>query len=64
MTYSKIYARSGIKEYWIVDPDKETIEVFILGTEGYKSDGIYGRKDKLKSTVLKGLSVNVTEVFP
>ncbi|HHT9126213.1 MAG TPA: Uma2 family endonuclease [Candidatus Brocadiia bacterium] len=61
---SRLYARSGVKEYWIVDPDKETIEVLTLGVEGYKSEGIYGRKDKLKSTVLKGLSVNVTEVFP
>lgn len=62
---NRLYARSGVKEYWIADPDKETIEVFTLKkAEGYKSDGIYGRKDKLKSTVLKGLSINVNEVFP
>lgn len=61
---SRLYARSGVMEYWIVDPDKETIEVFTLKAEGYKSDGIYGRKDKLKSNLLKGLSINVNEVFP
>ena len=59
----RLYARSGVKEYWIVDPDKETIEVFILGAEGYKSEGVYDKKDKLKSKLLKGLSVNVIEVF-
>lgn len=59
----RLYTRSGVKEYLIVDPDEETIEVFIL-QDGYKREGIYGRKDKLKSNVLKGLSVNVNEVFP
>ena len=60
----RLYARSEVKEYWIVDPDKETFEVFALGAEGYKSEGTYGRKDKLRSTLLKGLSVTMNDVFP
>ena len=60
----RLYARSGVKEYWIIDPDKETLEVFTLKAEGYKSEGIYGKKDKLGSPLLKGFSANMNDVFP
>lgn len=41
----KLYAESGIPEYWIVDPEAETIEFLVLGDGRYAVhlalDGIY-----------------------
>ncbi|MCS6903509.1 MAG: Uma2 family endonuclease, partial [Candidatus Bipolaricaulota bacterium] len=31
----KLYARARVTEYWLVDPEKKTIEVFTLGQKGF-----------------------------
>ena len=30
-----LYARHGVTEYWIVEADLQTLEVFTLGVQGY-----------------------------
>jgi Uma2 family endonuclease len=30
----RLYARHGVREYWIVDPDERTVQVMLLGTGG------------------------------
>lgn len=63
-TYKRtLYARSGVKEYWIVDPDAQTIEVLALGGRGYKRAGIYGREQMLESPLLTELKISLAEVF-
>jgi Uma2 family endonuclease len=60
-----LYARHGVKEYWLVDPQAETIEVLALGEEGFKTVRVYkyGEAAALRSPLLKGLSVDLEEVF-
>ena len=63
-TYKKtLYARNGVKEYWIVDPEAKTIEVMTLGGAGFESSGIYGKTKNLKSSMFPGLTINLSEVF-
>ena len=65
-TYKKaLYARYGVKEYWLVDPADETIEVLVLKESGYELASKYtrGGKTPFKSPLLKGLSIDLNEVF-
>lgn len=63
-TYKRtLYARHGVKEFWLVDPDSQTVEVLALGKRGYRRTGLYGKVDVLHSPLLAGLAISLTEVF-
>ena len=36
-----IYERNGVKEYWMIDPWRETVEVYILRDGKYRLDDVY-----------------------
>lgn len=38
----ELYEKSGVKEYWIVDPAMRSIEAYILADGKYKFDEFYG----------------------
>jgi len=59
----KLYARAGVKEYWIVDPYRKEIEVYELGKRGYRLKGVYREEEEVRSEVLKGLKLRVSEIF-
>lgn len=56
----KIYETHGVKEYWIVDPDLQTIEVILFETAASTT---FQEKDQLTSPTLDGLSVSLQEIF-
>ena len=58
-----LYARHGVNEYWLVDPDARTIAVFLLGEQGFEPVATYGEGDTLVSPTLPGFSILVDEVF-
>ena len=57
------YAEGGVPEYWIVNPQTETITVLRLRGESYEEAGIYRRGESATSVLLGGFSVPVTPVF-
>lgn len=59
----KIYERFGVREYWIVDPERKTIEVLALADEGYAVCGTFTEKDVLRSPLFPGLSIEVRQFF-
>jgi Uma2 family endonuclease len=60
-----LYAASGIPEYWVVDLINCIIEQSTLpGPGGYGSTEIHGMLDSVTATVVNGLSVQVSAIFP
>jgi len=58
-----LYARHGVKEYWIVDPDAKAISVLLRGESGFEVNDIYGEGQTMRSPMLEGFSVALEEVF-
>ena len=59
----KLYAKFGVREYWIADPNTKTIEVMSLAEEGFESVGTYQEGTIMESPLLRGLSIEVREIF-
>ena len=57
------YAQAGIPEYWIVDPETETITVLTLGSGEYHPHGEFTQGTKATSVLLPGFEVNVSDAF-
>lgn len=58
-----LYARHGVKEYWLVDPETRTLEVLKLGRRGYERAGLYRQDESLVSPLFPGLTIPLSEVF-
>ena len=59
----ELYARHGVREYWIVDSDAATVSVMLLEDGKLKVAGVYGEGDTLSSAVMGGFSVALSDIF-
>lgn len=57
----EIYRRSGVTEYWVVDPRSKTLTTFLLQRSG--SPVVLREEETLSSEVLPGLKGTVRELF-
>ncbi|MDE0631725.1 MAG: Uma2 family endonuclease [Caldilineaceae bacterium] len=57
------YERVGIQEYWIVDPEQETVTVLSLSGDVYTEQGLFGRGDVVASLLLPELALPVAEIL-
>lgn len=58
-----LYARSGVREYWVVNPEAETVEVLTLVKKVYKRHVLAEGEGSITSKVLEGFDVPVKNVF-
>ena len=57
------YARAGVREYWVVDPESRTVEVYSLDRGAYVLRGKWGPGEVASSGLLPGFEVGVDGVF-
>ena len=57
------YAQAGIPEYWIVEPQAETVTVLRLEQSVYVEHGRFGRGQTATSALLSAVSVDVARMF-
>ncbi len=58
-TKYRLYEKSGVREYWIVDAEELYIEVYSLRDGAFKRQGIFGLGETFESAVLNGLALQV-----
>lgn len=59
----KVYESFKIKEYWIIDPDTSSIEIYSLEEDKYILCGIYADSTNIKSPLLEGFSFNYANLI-
>jgi Uma2 family endonuclease len=58
-----LYERFGVPEYWIVDPETKTVQIFRLVEGHFMAPLDLCKTDILESPLLPGLSVSFSVVF-
>ena len=59
-----LYSRHSVREYWLVDPDAETVDVLAAGAQALLLHATHRRGESLTSPLLAGLSIDLAQVFP
>ena len=58
-----LYSRHGVREYWLVDPEEDVVEVWTESESGLVLAAAYQRGDTLASPLLEGLNIPLEPIF-
>ena len=59
-----LYEREGVREYWVVRPDEETVAVFKLeGNNRFGRPEMYTAEDKIKVGIFDSLTIDLKDIF-
>ena len=59
-----LYQRAGVREYWIVSPEEQTVQVFLNKDASLLTHEVYDRQGVAKVKVLDGCFIELSKVFP
>ncbi len=59
----ELYAVFGVREYWIVDPKKERVEIYVNKAGKFELNQQMEREGILKSVVLSGFELEMKKIF-
>lgn len=60
----EVYEEAGVKEYWIADPARKAVLVYLLQPDGkFSIPEIFSGKDQLAAQCVPGLKFNINEIF-
>ena len=58
-----LYAKHGVKEYWLVDPAAETVSILRLRGGVLAVARTFGRNETLQSPLLAGFELDLEDIF-
>ncbi len=59
----RVYEKSGVREYWIVDPEMNTVEIYFNEDGHFSLKAKLENKGEIESFILKGLRLTLEEIF-
>lgn len=61
----KLYEWAGVEEYWIVDPELQTVKVYRLKDSSYERTAELSAEagDRLETPLLPGLTIELARIF-
>ncbi|KKM11095.1 prevent-host-death protein [Clostridiales bacterium PH28_bin88] len=59
----ELYSRSGVREYWIVNPFNKEIYLYFLKNQAIQDYKVYKGNETLQSVIFKGLDISLDQVF-
>ena len=60
----ELYEESGVREYWVADPERQTVHVFGLNeNEVFESKKIFVSDDVMHSFIFPDLLIDLNEIF-
>lgn len=63
-TKFRAYEQAGVQEYWIVDPERRSVEVFVSSNGKFQLRQEAEGEGAVQSVLLAGFSVDLADVFP
>lgn len=59
----KVFARTGVKELWLVDPDTKLVHVYFLQQDAERPTATYAENDTFSSPHFPGLKIKGATIF-
>jgi Uma2 family endonuclease len=57
------YRLSGVREYWIVDPLNQIVEVYKLSENVFTEPQVYGKEETVIVGIFEDLEINLHDIF-
>jgi Uma2 family endonuclease len=63
LTKRALYARGGVREYWVVDPEARTVDVLTLDRDAFHGVQTATGSDAVRSPLLDNAAFSLDEIF-
>jgi Uma2 family endonuclease len=59
----QLYEKTGVNEYWLVDPVNNSVEIHHLIDDQYKFQGVFTKDDTISVNIFPGFKLDLNQIF-